>query len=102
MVIYKHRTSNLRCSIKKGRVNINNNLKSYRKKAHLSQSKVAKIVGINETHYQKIEYGLLNPSVEIALLIAQALHTKVEEIFPLPQRQLTGEGEPDGNQAQNK
>lgn len=72
-------------------MNINNNLKLYRKKAHLSQAKVAEIVGINETHYQKIEYGLLNPSVEVALLLAKALHTTVEELFLLPVSAKTGE-----------
>ncbi len=80
-------------------MNINNNLKLYRKKAHLSQVKVAEIVGINETHYQKIEYGLLNPSVEVALLLAKALHTTVEELFPLPASANAGEDKPNSNQA---
>ena len=41
----------------KERVNIQNNLKFYRQKEDLSQSSVALSAGINETHYQKIEYG---------------------------------------------
>ena len=84
---------------KKERVNINNNLKLYRKKAHLSQAKVAEIVGINETHYQKIEYGLLNPSVEVALLLAQTLHTKVEKLFLLPVGATTKTDKPNNQQA---
>jgi len=87
---------------KKERVNINNNLKLYRKQVGLSQSKVAKIVGINETHYQKIEYGLLNPSVEVALLLAKALHTKVEKLFSLPASANAGEDKLDCNQANKK
>ena len=65
---------------------ITNQLKKYRKKQDLSQVKLAKIVGISETHYQRIEYGLSKPNVELALLIAQALQAKVEELFPLSQR----------------
>jgi len=79
-------------------VNINNNLKLYRKKAHLSQVKVAKIVGINETHYQKIEYGLLNPGVEVALLLAKALHTTVEKLFFLPASPNAGKENPNNSQ----
>ena len=48
---------------------INNNLKQYRIQNHLSQSKIAKMVGINETHYQKIEYGSISPSIKVAILI---------------------------------
>ncbi len=65
---------------------ITNKLKKYRKEQDLSQAKLAKIVGISETHYQRIEYGLSKPNVELALLIAQALQTKVDELFPLSQR----------------
>ena len=83
-------------------MNINNNLKLYRKQASLSQSKVAKIVGINETHYQKIEYGLLNPSVEVALLIAKTLHTPVEELFPLPASANAGEDKTNSSHANKK
>ncbi len=71
---------------KKERVKITNQLKKYRKKQDLSQAKLAKMVGISETHYQNIEYGLSKPNVELALLIAQALQTTVEELFPLSQR----------------
>lgn len=65
---------------------INNTLKLHREQKHLSQLKIAKMVGISETHYQKIEYGLSKPNVELALKIAQALQTTVEELFPIPQR----------------
>lgn len=67
---------------KKERVKINK-LKQYRKKQGLTQLKLAEIIGVSETYYQKIEYGLSKPNVEIALLIAQALQTTVEELFSL-------------------
>ena len=60
-----------------------NNLKHYRKKQELTQSRLAEMVGINETYYQKVEYGLSKPNIEIAQKIAQILHTSVEELFPL-------------------
>ena len=77
-------------------------LKEARKKAKLKQIEIAKTINISIRAYQQYEAGQRTPNVYTAQLIAQALDTKVEEIFPLPQRQLTGEGEPDGNQAQNK
>ena len=77
-------------------------LKQIRKQKGLKQLEIAKKANISLMSYQRYEYGERIPDVYTAQLIAQALDTKVEEIFPLPQRQLTGEGEPDGNQAQNK
>lgn len=81
---------------------MNLNLKKKRQEKNLTQIQISKIINVSERTYQDYEAGKRVPNVHTAQLIAQALHTKVEEIFPLPQRQLTGEGEPDGNQAQNK
>ena len=81
---------------------LRNNLKQVRKNAKLTQLEVAKKANVTTRVYQYYEAGQRTPNVYTAQLIAQALDTKVEEIFPLPQWQLTGEGEPDGNQAQNK
>ena len=81
---------------------INTILKIKRKSIGLKQKQIAEQAKITVRNYQRIENGSQEPKVSVAILIAQALHTKVEEIFPLPQRQLTGEGEPDGNQVQNK
>ena len=78
-------------------IKINNNLKQYRIQNHLSQSKIAKMVGINETHYQKIEYGSISPSVKVAILIAQVLHTEVENLFFLPVAATTEEEKPNHN-----
>ena len=62
---------------KKERVNINNNLKLYRKQVGLSQS-------------------------EVALLLAKALHTTVEKLFPLQASANAGEDKPNCNQANKK
>ena len=87
----------------KGTVKIDKtNLKKIREKKGLTQVEIAIQANVTERSYQRYETGERVPNVHTAQLIAQALDTKVEEIFPLPQRQLTGEGEPDGNQAQNK
>ena len=81
---------------------MNLNLKKKRQEKNLTQIQISKIINVSGRTYQDYEAGKHVPNVYTALLIAQALDTKVEEIFSLPQRQLTGEGEPDGNQAQNK
>lgn len=65
---------------------ITNNLKLYRESRNLSQAKLAKMVDINETYYQKIEYGLSKPNIEIVLLLAQALNTKVENLFSIQKK----------------
>ena len=71
---------------------ITNNLKLYRQqKIGLSQAKLAKMVAVSERHYQKIEYGLTKPNVEIALLLADALNTTVEELFKLPSENSSSE-----------
>lgn len=62
---------------------VNTNLKKAREKSSLTQVQIAQKVGISETSYQRIEYGSQRPSLRTALLIAQALSTTVEEIFPV-------------------
>lgn len=74
-------------------------LKNKRVEQNLTQVQLAKMANMSERQYRRIELGQQSPTVDKAILIAQALQTKVEEIFPLPQRQLTGEEEPDSNQA---
>ncbi len=64
---------------------MNYRLKQIRKKSGLTQVQVAKKANITEISYQRIEYGTQRPSLTTALLIAQALNTTVEELFPLSQ-----------------
>lgn len=62
---------------------VNNKLKKARIKLGLTQVQVAKKANITEVSYQRIEYGSQRPSLTTALLIAKALQTTVEELFPL-------------------
>lgn len=56
------------------------NLMNERKKNNLTQREVAKILYISVTHYQNIEYGTRQGSIQI--------WDKLEDLFKIPQRQL--------------
>lgn len=58
-----------------------NNLKQARANAGLTQVQVATSAGISTRHYQSLEAGESAPTVAIALKIAKALETTVEQIF---------------------
>lgn len=77
-------------------------LKNKRIKQKLTQVKIAKLVGISERAYQDYEAGKRAPNVYTAQLIAQVLHTPVEELFPLQRLQTLGEDKPDCNRANKK
>ena len=61
-------------------------LKTKRKEKGFKQSKLAKEAQISILSYQRYESGERAPNVYTAQLIAQALQTTVEELFPLSQR----------------
>ncbi len=44
-----------------------------RKRKQYSQEKVARLINVSLKHYQNIEHGITNPSVTIALHIAEVL-----------------------------
>lgn len=75
-----------------------NKLKETRKKAKLKQIEVAKATNISIRAYQNYEYGERVPDVYTAQLIAKALHTTVEELFPLPASPSTGKDKPNSSQ----
>ena len=58
-----------------------NNLKQARANAGLTQVQVAAAAGISTRYYQNLEAGESAPTVAIALRIAKALETTVEQIF---------------------
>ena len=66
-------------------MNINNTLRRHREKAGLTQSQLAKMVGIVEAHYQKLEYGSSEPRATLTRKLAKALNVSVEKLFPLPE-----------------
>jgi len=67
-------------------VKIENNIKKVRKNKGLLQIQVAKKANILIRSYQRYETGERVPNVYTAQLLAQALQTTVEELFPLSQR----------------
>ena len=58
-----------------------NNLRQLRNSEKLTQGAIAESVSISTNYYQMIEYGKKAPTVYIALRLAKALGTTVEELF---------------------
>lgn len=58
-----------------------NKLKTMRNAANLTQEATAKRAGISYRAYQNYENGLRVPNAYIAVLIAKALNSTVEELF---------------------
>ena len=56
-------------------------LKAAREQSGKTQAQVAKEVGIREQAYQKYEYDKSTPNVQMAIRIARAVGSSVEEIF---------------------
>lgn len=72
-----------------------------RKKVGLTQVEVAKKARITEVSYQRIEYGTQRPSLDTAILIADALGVKSYKTFKklFSAATLDNTKEPEGNQA---
>ena len=60
---------------------LKNNLAAIRKEKKLSQSELAKIVGVSRNTISSIETGQFNPTAKLALIICIALDKKFEELF---------------------
>lgn len=58
-----------------------NKIAYYRKKIHLSQDELSKIVGISRGYLSEIENNKANPSFHIISKISKALQKNVGEIF---------------------
>ncbi|GAA4396141.1 MULTISPECIES: helix-turn-helix transcriptional regulator [Brevibacterium] len=61
-------------------------LKDRRKRAGLTQAQLAGLVEVSRQTIIAIERGDYSPSVYLALRIARALDTTVEELFPLDRK----------------
>ncbi len=58
-------------------------LKELRKNLGITQAQVAQKVGVSERLYQDYEYGKVVPNAHTAVLIAKALNSTVEQLFPV-------------------
>lgn len=60
---------------------LKNNLKQIRTELHISQSDLAKLVGVSRNTISSIETGQFNPTAKLALILCTALDKKFEELF---------------------
>lgn len=58
-----------------------NRLKKYRARIQVNQSEMGRMVGVSRQTISQIERGDYSPSVTLALKLAKACNTTVEEIF---------------------
>ncbi len=65
----------------KDELKLKNNLKEARTEVGLSQSELAKTVGVSRNTISSIETGQFNPTAKLALVICIALDKKFEELF---------------------
>ncbi len=59
----------------------NNRLKDARAEQKLSQSQLAKMIGVSRNTISSIETGQFNPTAKLALILCIALDKKFEELF---------------------
>ncbi len=60
---------------------LHNRLKELRAERHLSQSRLAKLVGVSRNTISSIETGQYSPTAKLALILCIALDVKFEELF---------------------
>jgi len=73
---------------------LENNLKQMRARGGLTQGELAAKCAISRQAYSALESGNANPSTEVALKLAQALHARLESLFFLAEQpQATVEAE---------
>lgn len=60
---------------------LRNNLKEVRTEKKLSQTDLAKLVGVSRNTISSIETGQFNPTAKLALILCIALDNKFEELF---------------------
>lgn len=64
-----------------GELILKNNLKEARAEKGLSQTELARMVGVSRNTISSIETGQFNPTAKLALILCIALDKKFEELF---------------------
>ena len=62
---------------------IENHVKKFRKKEDITQAELAEEVNVSRQTINAIETGKYDPSLELALQIAEFFETRVEELFEI-------------------
>lgn len=65
------------------KVKLENRIRVFRAEHRLTQTDLARLIGVSRKTISTIEVGKFVPSTTIALLIAQQFNVPVEEIFSL-------------------
>jgi uncharacterized HTH-type transcriptional regulator AF_1793 len=60
-----------------------NKIKEYRAKHHLTQAELAEKVGVRRETIVFLEMGKYNPSLKLALQIGKTFQVPIEELFSL-------------------
>ena len=60
---------------------LRNNLKETRHEKNISQTELAKMVGVSRQTISSIETGQFNPTAKLALILCIALDKTFEELF---------------------
>lgn len=63
-----------------------NHVLEFRKKLGYSQDKLAELLGVSRQTVISIEKGKYNPSLPLAMIIAEIFNTNVEEVFTLEEK----------------
>ena len=56
-------------------------IKEYRARLDIKQSELAEKIGVRRETIVRLEKGLYNPSLKLAMDIAKVVHTTEEELF---------------------
>ncbi len=62
-------------------VTIGENIRTYRKKKHLTQKELGELVGISNTYLSDMEIGRTNPSIKTLKKIAKGLEINYMELL---------------------
>lgn len=65
-----------------------NNIKNLRFLANMSQTVLAKKVGVSRETICRVESNKCNPSLELAYKISKSLGSSIEEVFMLEEKKI--------------